>query len=118
MPERGSECRSHMTYKAYIKLYEIIRLVILKTLGKKRQKRSPNVVFVDDVDKCYIINTKSVGIIWRKCHLKRKILVERADIVTWKSRYLKEVQECWDNGQLMFYMHKTWTDSNLTFRKS
>ena len=39
----------------------------------------------------------------------------RADIVTWRSRYLKEVQEYQDNRHLMFYMHKTWTDSNLTF---
>ena len=74
-------------------------------------------MFVDDVHKCVIRNTKSVGIIWRKCQLKRKILVERADIVTWRSRYLKEVQEYRDNGHLMFYTHETWTDSNLTFRK-
>jgi len=60
---------------------------------------------------------KSVGIMWRKCQLKRKILVERADIVTWRSRYLKEIQEYEDNGHLMFYTHYTWTDSNLTFRK-
>ena len=63
--------------------------------------------------------------------MKRKILVGRADIVTWRSRYLKEVEENWDNGHLMFYMHKTRTDnghlmfythktrtdSNLMFRK-
>ena len=47
----------------------------------------------------------------------RKILVERAGIVTGRSGYLKEVQEYLDNGPLMFYMHKTWTDSNLTFCK-
>jgi len=41
----------------------------------------------------------------------------RADIVTWRSRYLKEVQEYRDNGHLIFYTHKTWTDSNLTFHK-
>ena len=39
----------------------------------------------------------------------------RADIVTWRSRYLKGVQEYQDNEYLIFYMHKTWTDSNLTF---
>ena len=49
--------------------------------------------------------------------MKRKILVGRADTVTWRSRYLKEVQANWNSGHLMFYMHKTWTDSNLTFRK-
>ena len=84
--------------------------------GKKRQKRIPNVVFVDDFDVCVIRNIKSVGIMRRKCQLKRKIRVERADIVTWRSRYLKEVQEYRDNGHLMFYTHKAWTDSNLTFR--
>ena len=67
--------------------------------------------------KCVIRNTSSVGSMWRKCQWKRKILVERADIVTWRSRYLKEVQEYRDNGHLMFYMQKTWTDSNLTFCK-
>ena len=34
---------------------------------------------------------------------------------TWKSRYLKEIQEYRDDGHLIFYMHKTWPDSNLTF---
>jgi len=33
---------------------------------------------------CVIRNTKSVGIMWRKCQLKRKILVGRAGIVTWR----------------------------------
>jgi len=68
-----------------------------KTPGRKRQKHSPN-VFVDDFDKCVTRNTKSVGIMWRKCQLKRKILVEGAGIVTRRSRYLKEVQEYQDNG--------------------
>jgi len=72
---------------------------------------------VDNFDNCVIRNTKRVGIMWRKCQMKRTILVGRADIVTWRSRYLKEEQENWDNGHLMFYMHKTWTDSNLTFCK-
>ena len=69
---------------------------------------------MDDFDKCVIRNTKSVGIKWRKCLSKRKILVERADIVTWRSRCLKEVQEYCGNGHLIFYVHKTRTDSNLT----
>jgi len=34
-------------------------------------------VFVDDFDKCVIRNTKSVGFVWKKCQLKRKILEER-----------------------------------------
>jgi len=48
---------------------------------------------------------------------KRKILTGRVDIVTWRSRYLLEVLAYGDNAHLMFYMHKIWTDSNLTFCK-
>ena len=81
------------------------------------QKRIPNVVFVYGFDNCVIRNTKGVGIMWRKCQFKRKILVGRVGIVIWRSRYLVEVQAYGDNGHLMFYTHKTWTDSNLTFCK-
>jgi len=45
---------------------------LLKTPGKKRQKCSPNVVFVIDFDKCVIRNTKGGGIMWSKFQLKRK----------------------------------------------
>jgi len=44
-------------------------------------------------------------------------MVGTADIVTLRSRYLKEVQEYRNKAHLMFYMHTIWTDSNLTFRK-
>jgi len=71
---------------------------------------------VDDFNKCVIGNTNSLGITWRNFQWKKKILVER-DIVTWGSRYLKEVQEYRDNGHLLFYTRKTWPDSNLTFHK-
>ena len=74
-------------------------------------------MYVDDFDKCVFRNTKTVGIMWRKCHLKRKVVVERADIFTWRSRYLKEVQEYQDNGHLMFYVPNTWTESNIIFCK-
>jgi len=49
--------------------------------------------------------------------LKREILVERADIMTWRSQYLEEVQGYRDNRHLMLYIHKTLTDSNLTLCK-
>jgi hypothetical protein len=35
---------------------------------------------------------KSLGFKWRKCQSKRKILIERADIVNWRSRYLVKVK--------------------------
>jgi hypothetical protein len=60
---------------------------------------------------------KSLEFMWRKCQSKRKILVERADNVAWRSRYLKETQKCQDNGCSTFYTHKTWIKSKLTWGK-
>jgi hypothetical protein len=37
--------------------------------------------------------------------VEEKIQAERADIVTWSSRYPKEGQEYWDNRNLIFYTH-------------
>jgi hypothetical protein len=36
---------------------------------------------------------KSLGFKWRKCQSKRKIQIERADNVDWKSRYLVKIKE-------------------------
>ena len=40
--------------------------------GKKRQKRIPNVVFVDDFDVCVIGNIKSVGNIAEEMPVEEK----------------------------------------------
>jgi len=48
--------------------------------------------------------------------VEEKILVQTADIVTRRSRYLQEGQEYRDNGHLCF-THNKLTDSNLTFHK-
>jgi hypothetical protein len=36
---------------------------------------------------------KSLGFNWRKCRSKRKVLIERAGIVDWRSRYLVKTKE-------------------------
>jgi hypothetical protein len=60
---------------------------------------------------------KSLGFKWRKCQLKRKILIERADTVDWRSRNLVKIKEYQDKGHPIFYIDKSWVDSNLTFHK-
>jgi hypothetical protein len=60
---------------------------------------------------------KSLEFKWRKCQSKRKILIERADTVDWRSRYLVKIKEYREKGHPIFYFDESWVDSNLTFRK-
>jgi hypothetical protein len=59
---------------------------------------------------------KSLGSKRRTCQSKRKILIERADTVDWRSRYLVKIKEFRDKGHPIFYIDESWVDSNLTFR--
>jgi hypothetical protein len=36
---------------------------------------------------------KRMGFKWRKCQSKRKLLIERADIVAWRSKYLLKMKQ-------------------------
>lgn len=48
---------------------------------------------------------------------KRKILIERQDIVNWRSKYLVKIKQYREEGRSIVYIDETWVDSNLTFRK-
>jgi hypothetical protein len=58
-----------------------------------------------------------MGFKWRKCQSKHKILIERADIVEWRSKYLMKMKQYWEEGCPILYVDESWVDSNLTFRK-
>jgi transposase len=53
---------------------------------------------------------------WKKCGTKRRILIERADIVYWRCRYLQSLKK-FREGREIFYLDETWVDSSLTFKK-
>jgi hypothetical protein len=59
---------------------------------------------------------KRMGFKWRKCQSKRKLLIERADIVAWRSKYLVKKKQYREEGRPVMYV-ESWVDSNLTFRK-
>jgi hypothetical protein len=44
--------------------------------------------------------------------VKKKILMERADIVDWRPKYLLKIKDYWDKGWLVFYTDKLWVGSN------
>lgn len=54
---------------------------------------------------------------WKKSQSKRKVLVERADVVVWRHRYLRKIEEFRNEGREIVYVDETWVDSNLTFKK-
>lgn len=60
---------------------------------------------------------KIMGFRWKKCGSKRKILIERPDIVNWRFNYLKEIKKHRENNKKIFYLDETWIDSNLTFQR-
>lgn len=60
---------------------------------------------------------KNMGFRWKKCGSKRKILIERPDIVNWRFEYLRKIKNHRLNNKNIFYLDETWIDSNLTFQR-
>jgi hypothetical protein len=58
-----------------------------------------------------------LGCRWKKFISKRKILIERPDIVNWQRRYLVKIKALCSEGRQIFYIDESWVDSNLTFKK-
>lgn len=58
-----------------------------------------------------------IGFRWKKCSNRRKILIERPDIVNWRVKYLQSVTQLRSENRQIFYMDESWVDSNLTFQK-
>src|SRR5258705_586897 len=62
---------------------------------------------------------KEMGFRFKKCQNNRNILIERADIVLWRTKYLramKRLRETYGQDNIV-YVDETWVDSNLTFGK-
>lgn len=60
---------------------------------------------------------KEMGFVWKRCMSKRKILIERPDIINWRCNYLQKLKKYREQGRCIFYLDETWVDANLTFHK-
>lgn len=58
-----------------------------------------------------------IGFRWKKCGIKGKILIERADIIRWCSKYLIAIRKLHSEDNEIFYLDESWVDSNLTFKR-
>ncbi|GLG95894.1 Uncharacterized protein GBIM_02761 [Gryllus bimaculatus] len=60
---------------------------------------------------------KKMGFRWKKCNSKRKVLIERADIVDWRSKYLVQMRNLREEGREIVYIDETWIDNSLVVKK-
>lgn len=60
---------------------------------------------------------KANGFYWRKCQNKRKILMERPNILHWRYKYIKAIKKYRGEGRNIIYIDETWVDNDLTFKK-
>ena len=58
-----------------------------------------------------------IGFKWKKCQKKRKVLLEREDIILKRIQYLRNMKKYRSEGRPIIYLDETWVDSNLTFSK-
>ena len=58
-----------------------------------------------------------IGFKWKKSQDKRKILIEREDIVLKRVKFLRRMNAYREEERPIIYIDETWIDSNLTFNK-
>jgi hypothetical protein len=59
---------------------------------------------------------KEMGFRWKRYGSRRKILIERENIVNWRS-YLQQIRKFRERSKPILYLDETLVDANLTFRK-
>lgn len=92
-----------------------LELKVVPTLKKLLQKlRSDiNFPFSRETLRCML---KANGFYWRKCQNKRKILVERPNILHWRYKYIHAMKKYREEGRHIIYIDETWVDNDLTVK--
>ncbi|XP_043262779.1 uncharacterized protein LOC122403884 [Colletes gigas] len=60
---------------------------------------------------------KSMGYTWKKSVNIRKILIEKPNIVAWRGKYLKAINQYRKANRNIIYIDETWADNTLSFGK-
>lgn len=58
-----------------------------------------------------------IGFRWKKCRNKRKIIMERNDIILSRTKYLRTMFQYRKEMRPLVFLDETWVDSNLTVGK-
>lgn len=60
---------------------------------------------------------KANGFCWRKCHNKRKVLVEKPTVLHWRYKFLRAIRKYREEDRNIVYIDETWVDNDLTVKK-
>lgn len=60
---------------------------------------------------------KANGFYWRKCQNKRKLLMEKPNILHLRFKYLRSIKQYREQNRPIIFIDETWVDTDLTFSK-
>ena len=60
---------------------------------------------------------KKNGFFWRKCKNKRKVPMERPQIMHWRLLYLRALKKYQNEEKSIIYIDETWVDNDMTVKK-
>lgn len=60
---------------------------------------------------------KEMGFVWKACGSRRKILIEKENIVDARCEYLQKIRQFRNDGTPIFYFDQTWIDRTGNLRK-
>jgi hypothetical protein len=58
-----------------------------------------------------------MGFVWNRRIDKQLDLIERADIVAWRSEYLIKIKKWAEDEKENFYLEESWVDTSFTYQK-
>jgi hypothetical protein len=58
-----------------------------------------------------------MGFQWKKCSSKRKIVIERPDVVNWRCNYLQNIKKYREMDENFFCIDEMSVDANFIFKK-
>ena len=92
-----------------------LELKVVPTLKKLQQKLRSDINFPFSRE-TLSRSLKTNGFYWRKCQNKRKILVERPNILHWRYKYIHAMRKYREEGRNIIYIDETWVDNDLTVK--
>ncbi|XP_067013965.2 uncharacterized protein [Anabrus simplex] len=60
---------------------------------------------------------KNMGFVWKKVQNNHVLLLERADIVDCRARFLVKIKRAREEGKEVFYLDESWVDNKMTTGK-
>ena len=90
-----------------------LELKVVPTLKKLLQKLRSEINFPFSRETLRRM-LKANGFHWRKCQNKRKLLVERPNILHMRYKYIHAIKKYREEGRNIVYMDETWVDNDLT----